>query len=173
MLYSTLYGELYICNSSYIYGYCFNIAAKKWSMRSIEGSKISDTMVLSGSTLYDLGKIEDSLSPLACSLSTMAIKLVPGSYKHLDAVLAALDAESSTIWSYSIYGSNDLMQWYQLRSSTMTRLMRRFASSWQYFRIEVEVSGYTPSDGIGNYFTITGFDLEFYTRFNSHLRGDR
>lgn len=172
MLYSSPYQELLVCNNSYDYCYCFSIDTKMWSMRELSGKKLDDSTIASDGSIYNLSLSEDSQSPLACELETLAIKLSGNSYKHLDAISASLSAASDTLWQMDLYGSNNLTTWYRLRSSTMNRYMRRFASSWRYFRVDITVSGYGDSSSLPVRFSISGVDFEFYQRFISHLRGD-
>ncbi len=170
LLYSSIYGELHLCNNNYEHSYCYQINEKVWSMRQINGKKVSDSQYSQKGVIFDLNKEEDITKPLACSLLTMAIKLDHYSYKHLDAMLLATESSLGTLWEVEVEGSNNLVQWQSIKRSVMDSSLRRFTSSWLYLRIGVEVKGYAQEGNSGTRFSISAFDFEYYTRFDRHLR---
>ena len=149
---------------------------KTWSTRQFVGNKINNDAIIFPRTddRIRIQRLNEEIAPSAHPDGSVFVKFVSrpiklGSmeFKRLETFIARFVASGSYSTTIRLAGSVDLKTWITLRevatSADRDISIRRTPSSFRYLRATLSVI--VPED-----FELSGYDLEYYTRFLHRLR---
>lgn len=162
ILYNPIEMELIVYNPNYSYAYLFSIENKQWTRRTWEWEKLSHLgLVLGKNEIRNYWK-ENNGGTNSCRLITRPIKLDSLEFKRLETFVARMQCDAGSRNTWTLEGSNDLINWGKLITSG-NPILRRITSSYKYYRIQFNAEQ-------SQYLSITHFDVEYYLRFVGKLR---
>lgn len=164
LLFNRKESELIVYNPAYGYAYIYSLSGRYWTRRSWDAAAepcFGEIVTADGvSSLFE----EDAERPVSeCRLVTRPLKLGSLEYKRLETLAARMRCGDSSSFELSVEGSDDAIRWFSLRSERSRSVIRRTPSSFRYHRLRLTGS-------VGDYLTITHFDVEFYNKFVHRLR---
>ncbi len=156
--------------------FVFSLDNKTWSTRQFVGTKINNDDIIFPRTddRIRIQRLNEEIAPSAHPDGSVFVKFVSrpiklGSmeFKRLETFIARLVASGSYSTTITLEGSVDLKTWITLRevatSADRDISIRRTPNSFRYLRASFSVI--VPDD-----FELSGYDLEYYTRFLHRLR---
>lgn len=156
------YDEVMIYNEDFDYAYIYSITSNCWSTRSLNAKGITDSVMLVEGDLISLSNKENKNKPLPITIKTNTMTLGSDNYKKLEYLDILFSAPTNMNINTTIWGSNDLLEWYNIGSSLYGRKIGRSGRSWRYFRVEISTVNSTTTD---NYIYLWGVDIKYTTKY--------
>lgn len=164
LLFNRKESELIVYNPAHEYAYVYSLSGQYWTRRAWNGAVepyFNELATASG--VASLSE-EDTERPVSeCRLITRPLKFGSFEYKRLETLVARMRCGVSSSFALSVEGSDDAIRWFPLRSEQNRIMIRRTPSSFRYHR-------FVLTGSVGDYLTITHFDVEFYNKFVHRLR---
>lgn len=160
-----IHDEIIIFNNQYNYAYVYSVLCREFYTRDFNGVRYINSpryLYYRGHGLHTIGD-ETSTAPGKVALLTRPLNLGNTELKRVETAIVRHRRGDNSSILIKIEASNDLNKWNLVHSATNCACMRRFAASYIYYRISIELQANTP-------ISISCFDVEFYNKFMGRLR---
>lgn len=162
-VYVPAYNELLVYNKGYDYAYICSMEEGVWSTRDLKGELLNGGLFLTETALCNFGVSEDKTERLPAEVVTSPLKMGDSRYKRVETVALRMDYGRETLYTFALEGSADGKNWALLQSGDNSSLLRRTPVSCRFFRLRLSFLNSRDA-------ALTGFDVEYYSRFGRHLQ---